>query len=122
MCLTPIVWHSKFSVAFCLYINFLNLFLLMFKSFPYKEMCPLFIKFIRNIWITLCLFMLFVVFVCFNLVFHLVALGISVACTSSLSSTGNWDPCIGSMESSPLDHHGSPGYSSFHLHFLFSYF
>ena len=37
LCLTYFVWHSKFSViAFCLFLNFLNLFLLIFRSFPEK--------------------------------------------------------------------------------------
>lgn len=69
-------------------------------------------------------FMLSMVLLCFNLAFYLVALGLSCGHvgSSSLTSTGIWDPCIGSIESSPLDRQGSDGYSYFYLFFLLPYF
>ena len=52
LCLTSLVCHSVISVvAFCLFLNFLNSFLIIFRSFPEKEMSPFFITFIKNIWI-----------------------------------------------------------------------
>ena len=59
-------------------------------------MYTLFIKFIRNIWITLCLFMLSTMFLCYNLVFLFGCSGSQLwhVGSSSLTSTGLWDPCI----------------------------
>lgn len=54
LCLTSFVWHSIFSVvAFCLLLNFLNIFLIILRSFQEKEVSPFLITFIRNIWIPL---------------------------------------------------------------------
>ena len=92
LCLTSFVWHNMFS-AFCLFLNFLNLFLIIFRSFPEKEMSPVFITFIRNIWIPCYFFMLSVAFVFFIYFFYLAALGLNC---------GLWDvlPWLG-IESGP---------------------
>lgn len=66
LCLTSFVWHNIFSV-FC----FLNFLLIYFytRSFPEKEMSPVFITFIRNIWIPViflcCMWHLYYLFIYF---------------------------------------------------------
>ena len=116
LCLTSFVWHNMFS-AFCLFLNFLNLFLIIFRSFPEKEMSPVFVTFIRNIWIPcyffyvvcgICIFYLFFLFGCSGS--QLWSMGYSSMARNRIRA-----PCFGSVESSQLDHQRIPGYSYFYL-------
>lgn len=56
-------------VAFCLFLNFLNLFLITLRSFPEKEMSPFFYNIYQKYIDTILFFMLSVAFVFLNFLF-----------------------------------------------------
>ena len=116
LCLTSFVWHNMFS-AFCLFLNFLNLFLIIFTSFPEKGNVPSFYNIYQKYMDTMlffyavcgiCIFYLFFLFGCSGS--QLWSMGYS-----SLTRNRIRAPSFGSVESSHLDHQRIPGYSYFYL-------
>ena len=78
LCQTSFVWHNRFSVvALCLFLNFLNLFLITIRAFPEKEMSPIFYNIYQKYMDTILFFMLSVAFVIFRFFYNLATLGLS---------------------------------------------
>ena len=107
LCLTSFVCHNMLSVvAFCLFLNFLNAFLIIFRSFL-KRKCPHFYNIYQKYMDTFYFLMLPVAFV-----FPKYCL--FGCCGSQLWSVGYsswtrnpmWAPCFGSVESQHQDQQG----------------
>ena len=116
LCLTSFVWHNMFS-AFCFFLNFLYLFLMILRSFPENKMSPLFITFIINIqtpWFSFlcCLWHLYFLFISIIWLLWVSAVVYGIEFPDQESNLGSY---LVIVESQHQDHHGISGYSYFCL-------